>query len=232
MSGRLPTLAVVGRDRRRRHGDAASCSPPARTSGARSGCSPPPRSAGRTAARARRGARRPALTARGLRRRRRGHVRRARRGLRRVGADRRRRAARSWSTTPARSGWTPTSRWSSPRSTRTQARNRPKGHHRQPQLHDAGDDRRRSAPLHREYGLARAGASPPTRPPPAPARPASTRCYDQIAKVAGDRALGSRAGDVRQAIGDDLGPFPAPLALNVVPWAGSLHGRRLVVARS
>jgi aspartate-semialdehyde dehydrogenase len=48
---------------------------------------------------------------------------------------------------------------------------------------------------------------------------------DQIAKVAGDRALGSRAGNVRQAVGDDLGPFPAPLALNVVPWAGSLRDR-------
>ncbi len=46
---------------------------------------------------------------------------------------------------------------------------------------------------------------------------------DQVAKVAGDRALGSRAGNVRHAIGDDLGPFPAPLALNVVPWAGSLR---------
>ena len=46
---------------------------------------------------------------------------------------------------------------------------------------------------------------------------------DQMQKVAGDRALGSRAGDLRQAIGDDLGPFPAPLALNVVPWAGSLR---------
>ena len=23
-------------------------------------------------------------------------------------------------------------------------------------------------------------------------------------------------------VGNDLGPFPAPLALNVVPWAGSL----------
>ncbi|MGE5828164.1 MAG: aspartate-semialdehyde dehydrogenase, partial [Micromonosporaceae bacterium] len=46
---------------------------------------------------------------------------------------------------------------------------------------------------------------------------------DQLTKVAGDRALGSRAGNVRQAIGDDLGPFPAPLALNVVPWAGSLR---------
>jgi aspartate-semialdehyde dehydrogenase len=40
--------------------------------------------------------------------------------------------------------------------------------------------------------------------------------------VAGDRVLGSRSGNVRQAVGDDLGPFPAPLALNVVPWAGSL----------
>ncbi|HEX6873176.1 MAG TPA: aspartate-semialdehyde dehydrogenase [Micromonosporaceae bacterium] len=46
---------------------------------------------------------------------------------------------------------------------------------------------------------------------------------DQIAKVAGDRALGSRAGNVRQALGEELGPFPAPLALNVVPWAGSLR---------
>jgi aspartate-semialdehyde dehydrogenase len=48
----------------------------------------------------------------------------------------------------------------------------------------------------------------------------------QIDKVAGDASLGSRSGNVRQAVGDELGPFPAPLALNVVPWAGSLkeHG--------
>jgi aspartate-semialdehyde dehydrogenase len=46
---------------------------------------------------------------------------------------------------------------------------------------------------------------------------------DQVTKVAGDRVLGSRSGNLRQAIGDDLGPFPAPLALNVVPWAGSLR---------
>lgn len=45
--------------------------------------------------------------------------------------------------------------------------------------------------------------------------------YDQMEKVAGDRSLGQRAGDVRRVVGD-LGPFPAPLALNVVPWAGSL----------
>ena len=46
--------------------------------------------------------------------------------------------------------------------------------------------------------------------------------YDQLEKVGGNRELGVRAGDVRRAIGDDLGPFPAPLAMNVVPWAGSL----------
>jgi len=39
--------------------------------------------------------------------------------------------------------------------------------------------------------------------------------------VAGTRTLGQRAGDVRGVVGD-AGPFPAPLALNVVPWAGSV----------
>ena len=46
--------------------------------------------------------------------------------------------------------------------------------------------------------------------------------HDQLMKMAGDRMLGSRPGNVRQAVGDDLGPFPAPLALNVVPWSGDL----------
>jgi aspartate-semialdehyde dehydrogenase len=46
--------------------------------------------------------------------------------------------------------------------------------------------------------------------------------YDQLTKVAGNRDLGTTPGDVRRVIGNDLGPFPAPLALNVVPWAGSL----------
>ena len=45
--------------------------------------------------------------------------------------------------------------------------------------------------------------------------------YTQLDKIAGTRTLGQRAGDVRSAVGD-LGPFPAPLAMNVVPWAGSL----------
>jgi aspartate-semialdehyde dehydrogenase len=44
---------------------------------------------------------------------------------------------------------------------------------------------------------------------------------EQIAKVAGSQTLGTQPGDIRRAVGD-LGPFPAPLALNVVPWAGSL----------
>jgi len=51
------------------------------------------------------------------------------------------------------------------------------------------------------------------------------RLYDELQVVAGDRSLGQSAGDVRRAIADKLGdsvsPFPAPLALNVVPWAGS-----------
>jgi len=45
--------------------------------------------------------------------------------------------------------------------------------------------------------------------------------YAQLDKVAGSRVLGQRAGDLRAAVGD-FGPFPAPLALNVIPWAGSL----------
>jgi aspartate-semialdehyde dehydrogenase len=77
------------------------------------------------------------------------------------------------------------------------------------------------APLHHEYGLkelvlasyqAVSGAG----------QIGIDVLHDQLAKVAGDRKLGSRTGNVRNAVGDDLGPFPAPLALNVVPWAGSL----------
>ncbi|WP_329457094.1 aspartate-semialdehyde dehydrogenase [Streptomyces sp. NBC_01497] len=35
--------------------------------------------------------------------------------------------------------------------------------------------------------------------------------------------LGTHPGDVRRAVGDATGPFPAPLALNVVPWSGALR---------
>ncbi|MFF9041595.1 aspartate-semialdehyde dehydrogenase [Streptomyces sp. NPDC014892] len=44
----------------------------------------------------------------------------------------------------------------------------------------------------------------------------------QISLVAGTE-LGTTPGDVRRAVGDDTGPFPEPVALNVVPWAGDLR---------
>jgi aspartate-semialdehyde dehydrogenase len=78
------------------------------------------------------------------------------------------------------------------------------------------------SPLHREYGLrelviasyqAVSGAG----------KVGVDTLLDQIDRVSGDRSLGSRSGNVRQAVGDELGPFPAPLALNVVPWAGSVR---------
>ncbi|TFI27694.1 aspartate-semialdehyde dehydrogenase [Streptomyces sp. 4R-3d] len=43
----------------------------------------------------------------------------------------------------------------------------------------------------------------------------------QLSVVAGTE-LGTNPGDVRRAVGDITGPFGGPLALNVVPWAGSL----------
>ena len=78
--------------------------------------------------------------------------------------------------------------------------------------------------LHREFGLealvvasyqAASGAG----------QPGIDRLRAEIAAVAG-KDVGRRAGDVREALaaaglGTDS-PFPAPLALNVVPWAGSL----------
>ena len=42
----------------------------------------------------------------------------------------------------------------------------------------------------------------------------------QISALAGS-GLGHQTSDVRDRL-KDLGPFPAPLALNVIPWAGSL----------
>jgi aspartate-semialdehyde dehydrogenase len=51
-------------------------------------------------------------------------------------------------------------------------------------------------------------------------QPGIDALHDQISKVAG-KNLGSVAKDLRGVI-TDLGPFPAPLAMNVVPWAGSL----------
>jgi aspartate-semialdehyde dehydrogenase len=77
------------------------------------------------------------------------------------------------------------------------------------------------APLHAEYGLREMVVASYQAASGAGQIGADT-LHDQLAKVAGDRAIGTRPGDIRQAVGDQIGPFPAPLALNVVPWAGSL----------
>ncbi|MEV0301312.1 aspartate-semialdehyde dehydrogenase [Streptomyces prasinus] len=45
---------------------------------------------------------------------------------------------------------------------------------------------------------------------------------EQLSLVAGTE-LGTGPGDVRRAVGDNTGPFAEPVALNVVPWAGSLR---------
>ena len=79
------------------------------------------------AAGARRGRDRAGARARGLRRRRRGHVRRAGRGVGASGRRSRPPAARSWWTTPARSGWTRTCRWWCRRSTPTRPRSGRRG---------------------------------------------------------------------------------------------------------
>ena len=76
--------------------------------------------------------------------------------------------------------------------------------------------------LHREFGLtalvvasyqAASGAG----------QAGIDRLQAELAAVAG-KDVGHRAGDVRDALADlpADSPFPAPLALNVVPWAGSL----------
>ena len=51
-------------------------------------------------------------------------------------------------------------------------------------------------------------------------KPGVDSLHEQIDKVAG-KELGSVAKDVSNVI-TETGPFPKPLALNVIPWAGSL----------
>ena len=104
-----------------------------------------------------------------------------------------------------------------------QVRNRPTRHHLQPQLHDADDDGRARCAA-RSLGSARAGR----RVVPGGLRRRSGRQSTgcTTSSRSSRRPLArSVAGDVRRAIANKLGeesPFPAPLALNVVPWAGSM----------
>ena len=57
-------------------------------------------------------------------------------------------------------------------------------------------------------------------------KPGVDRLRAELEVVAADPSLGTRPGDVQAAVSTALGddsPFPAALALNVVPWAGSLR---------
>jgi aspartate-semialdehyde dehydrogenase len=81
--------------------------------------------------------------------------------------------------------------------------------------------------LHREFGLKELVVASYQAVSGAGA-PGIDRLYEELSVVAGKK-LGVRAGDVREALlsaGLDFesSPFPAPLALNVVPWAGSHKG--------
>ena len=77
------------------------------------------------------------------------------------------------------------------------------------------------AVLHRAYGL-REMVAASYQAASGAGQAGTDSLYDQIETVAGNRTLGQRSGDLRTAVGD-TGPFPAPLVMNVVPWAGSLR---------
>ncbi|GGU95850.1 aspartate-semialdehyde dehydrogenase [Actinomadura cremea] len=72
--------------------------------------------------------------------------------------------------------------------------------------------------LHRTYGL-REVVVASYEAASGEGRDGADTLHAQLEKVGGDRGLGNRAGDVRGVVGDP-GPFPVPLAMNVVPWTG------------
>jgi len=79
--------------------------------------------------------------------------------------------------------------------------------------------------LHREFGLREVVAASYQAASGA-GQPGADRLQAEIAAVAG-KGVGVRAGDVGEALAAAGlsaadSPFPAPLALNVIPWAGSL----------
>ncbi|MFG2481322.1 aspartate-semialdehyde dehydrogenase [Streptomyces virginiae] len=75
--------------------------------------------------------------------------------------------------------------------------------------------------LHSEYALRDLVVSS-YQAASAAGRPGSETLRRQQSLVAGT-SLGEQPGDVRRAVGEDTGPFAAPLALNVVPWSGELR---------
>jgi aspartate-semialdehyde dehydrogenase len=72
--------------------------------------------------------------------------------------------------------------------------------------------------LHAEFGLTELIVSSYQAASGA-GQPGVDTLREQLAKVSGTN-LGTQPGDLRRAVGE-FGPFPAPLVLNVVPWAGS-----------
>ncbi|MFF8831793.1 aspartate-semialdehyde dehydrogenase [Streptomyces sp. NPDC015131] len=78
--------------------------------------------------------------------------------------------------------------------------------------------------LHAEFGLSELVVSS-YRAAGAAGRAGVAALRSQLSLVAGTE-LGTAPGDVRRAVGDGTGPFPAPLALNVVPWAGTSGAAR------
>ncbi|WP_309095132.1 aspartate-semialdehyde dehydrogenase [Streptomyces sp.] len=72
--------------------------------------------------------------------------------------------------------------------------------------------------LHAEFGLRELVASSYQAVSGA-GRAGVATLRQQLSLVAGTE-LGTSPGDVRRAVGDRTGPFPEPVALNVVPWAG------------
>lgn len=75
--------------------------------------------------------------------------------------------------------------------------------------------------LHAEYSLCELAVST-YQAAGAAGRAGSETLRRQLSLVAGT-SLGEQPGDVRRAVGEDTGPFAAPLALNVVPWSGELR---------
>ncbi|MCX5377494.1 aspartate-semialdehyde dehydrogenase [Streptomyces sp. NBC_00091] len=75
--------------------------------------------------------------------------------------------------------------------------------------------------LHAEYGLAELAVSSYQAASRA-GRAGAEALRRQLTVVAGS-SVGEQPGDVRRAVGEDTGPFAAPLALNVVPWSGELR---------
>ncbi|MFF9843742.1 aspartate-semialdehyde dehydrogenase [Streptomyces sp. NPDC013740] len=74
--------------------------------------------------------------------------------------------------------------------------------------------------LHAEFGLAELVVTAQQAASGA-GRAGVSALRHQLALVTGSE-LGLHPGDVRRAVGDHTGPFPGPLALNVLPWSGEL----------